>query len=71
MMNLERNKVENLILDGNTKYIPIDWPEIQEYMDNDGYPDDCYFDPIKSIWLIPEWWVEEKQLEDEFSGGEI
>lgn len=35
------------------KYIKVEWPEIQDYMDN------------------PEWWEAEKELEDEFSGGDI
>ena len=53
------------------KYVKVEWPEIQDYMECEGYPNDCYFDPIKNVWLIPEWWETEKELEDEFSGGDI
>lgn len=38
------------------KYIRIGWPEIQDYMNNPGYPDDCLFDPEKNEWAIPEDW---------------
>ena len=40
------------------KYIKVEWPEIQEYMFNPGYPDDCYYDPSKNCWFIPEDWKE-------------
>ena len=30
--------------------------EIQDYMDNPRYPDDCLFDPEKNEWAIPEDW---------------
>jgi hypothetical protein len=51
------------------KYIKVEWPEIQDYMDNPEYPEECFFDPKKNVWFIPEWWEAEKELEDEFSGG--
>lgn len=38
------------------KYIKVEWPEIQDYMDNPGYPEECYFDPQKNCWFIPEEW---------------
>lgn len=38
------------------KYILIGWPEIQDYINNPNYPDDCYFDPIENVWFIPEDW---------------
>jgi len=38
------------------KYIKVGWPEIQEYMDNPNYPEDCYFDPSKNAWFVPESW---------------
>ena len=52
------------------KYIKVDWPEIKDYMDNPDFLT-CYFDPEKNVWFIPEWWETEKELEDEFSGGDI
>lgn len=40
------------------KYILVEWPEIQDYMDNPDYPDKCYFDPDKNVWFVPEIWSE-------------
>jgi len=51
------------------KYVKIEWPEIQDYMHNEDYLEDCYFDPMKDCWFIPEWW--DNELEDKFSGGDI
>lgn len=36
------------------KYIKIDWPEIQEYMDDPNYPEEFYFDPDKNAWFVSE-----------------
>ena len=38
------------------KYVKVEWPEIQDYMDHPNYPKECYFDPIKNTWFIPEYW---------------
>lgn len=38
------------------KYIKVEWPEVQDYMDNPDYPKECYFDPMKNCWFIPEDW---------------
>lgn len=38
------------------KYIRIGWPEIQDYMNNPGFPKDCLFDPEKNKQAIPEDW---------------
>ena len=38
------------------KYIKVQWPEIQDYMDKPDYPDESYFDPQKNSWFIPEEW---------------
>ena len=53
------------------KYIKVDWPDVQEFMTNPNWNEECYFDPIKNVWFIPEWWETENELEDEFSGGDI
>ena len=60
------------------KYIKVEWPEIQDYMNNPEYDEECYFDPLKNCWFVPEsWslWLEEKtnweEYVDEFSGGDI
>lgn len=49
------------------KYIKVEWPEIQDYMNNKGYPDEVGFDPIQNVWYIPEHW-EPDNLE---LGGDI
>ena len=47
------------------KYIRVDWPEIQDYMDNPGWPDEVGFDPKKNCWFIPEDWENEfKELKE-------
>ena len=38
------------------KYIKVEWPEIQDYMNNPEYNKECYFDPKKNCWFIPEEW---------------
>lgn len=38
------------------KYIKLEWPEIQDYMDNLDYPEECYYDSFKNVWFIPEDW---------------
>jgi len=67
------------------KYIKVEWPEIQEYMDNPEYPEECFFDPNKTVWFIPEDWDQDylelkevkenvfKSLMDDYSelGGDI
>lgn len=50
---------ESLTSAGSTKYLAVGWPEIQEYMDHPDYPEECYFDPKKDTWFIPESWEEE------------
>ena len=44
------------------KYIKVEWPEIQDYMDNPEYPEECYFDPQKNCWFVPEVWIEDEWL---------
>ena len=54
------------------KYIVIEWPEIQDYMERPDYPEECYFDPVKNVWLIPETWIDpyadlsDEELKEEF-----
>ena len=38
------------------RYIKVEWPEIQDYMDNPNYPEECYYDSQKNCWFIPEEW---------------
>lgn len=47
------------------KYVKVGWPEIQDYMGNPEFSEECYFDPIKNVWLIPDWWETEKNLEED------
>ena len=41
------------------KYIKVDWPDVQEFMTNPNWNEECYFDPIKNAWFIPEDWDED------------
>ena len=49
------------------KYIKVEWPEIQDYMNNEGYPELVGFDPINNCWFVPEDW----EPEDLGLGGDI
>lgn len=40
------------------KYITAEWPEIQDYMNRPDFPEKCYYDPNKNMWLIPETWTD-------------
>ena len=51
----------------DSKYVLVKWPEIQEYMDRADYPEECYFDPRKNCWFIPENW----EPDDSELGGDI
>jgi hypothetical protein len=58
------------------KYIKVEWPEIQDYMSNPEYNEECYFDPRKNYWFIPDYWEPDysnatESWEDEFSGSNI
>ena len=37
----------------------VEWPEIQDYMNNPDYPEDCYYDSEKGVWFIPKDWEPE------------
>lgn len=37
-----------------TKYIKMEWPEIQNYMGEPDYPDGVYYDPQRDSWFVPE-----------------
>ena len=46
------------------KYVKIEWPEIQDYMSNPEYNEECYFDPRKNCWFIPDTWEPDIQYEE-------
>jgi len=46
------------------KYIKVEWPEIQDYMSNPEYNEECYFDPRKNCWFIPENWEPDIQFKE-------
>lgn len=41
------------------KYVLVKWPKIQRYMNNPNYSEDCYYDPQRDVWFIPEDWEED------------
>lgn len=45
------------------KYIKVGWPEIQDYMGNPEYNEECYFDPRKNCWFIPDNWKPDNLLD--------
>lgn len=47
------NDLKNVL---KMKYVKVEWPEIQDYMSNPDYNEECYFDPRKNCWFIPENW---------------
>ena len=38
------------------KFIKVEWPEVQDYMMNPDFYTECYFDPAKNCWFVPESW---------------
>lgn len=44
-------------------YLKVNWPEIQDYMNNSDYPENCYYDPLKDVWFVPETWVTKSEEE--------
>ena len=38
------------------KYIKVEWPEIQDYMDKKDYNENVYYDPRRNCWFIPNTW---------------
>ena len=34
------------------KYVKVEWPEIQDYMDNPEYPEECYLILRKTLGLF-------------------
>lgn len=54
-----------------SKFILVEWPEIQNYMNNSDFSENCFFDPQRNVWFVPDWWEDKEELEDEFSGGDI
>lgn len=37
-----------------TKYISVEWPEYQYFMDSPRFKDDCYYCPDANLYFIPE-----------------
>lgn len=37
-----------------TKYIYVEWPEYQIFMEHPRFEDDCYYCPDSSVYFIPE-----------------
>jgi len=53
------------------KYILVDWPEIQDYMEHPDYPEKVFYDPNKGKWFIPEDWETKDWETEDWSGCEI
>ena len=56
------------------KYVLVDCPEIQQYMEHPNYKEEVYYDSEKGVWFVPEEWEDwrpESYYEEEYFGGEI
>lgn len=51
------------------KYIRVEWPNIQEYMNHPDWKEGHYYDSHRDSWFIPEDW--EDWEKDPESGGDI
>ena len=48
-----------------TMYEKVDWPNIQEFMEDYDYADRVYFDPEKNAWFVPEDMVKKYEIKEE------
>ena len=54
------------------KYILVEWPDVQYYMEREDFEDESYYDPIGNVWFVPEDWEDiDANWEDPESGGDI
>ena len=40
------------------KYIKVEWPEIQDYMNHPRYSEEVSYDSNKDCWFVPEYMEE-------------
>ena len=45
-----------------TMYEKVDWPDIQEFMEDYDYADRVYFDPEKNAWFVPEDMIKKHKI---------
>ena len=48
-----------------TMYELVDWPDIQEFMEDDDYEDRVYFDPEKNAWFVPKDIIKRHEIKEE------
>ena len=48
-----------------TMYEKVDWPDIQEFMEDYDYTDRVYFDPEKNAWFVPEDMIKKHEIKEE------
>ena len=48
-----------------TMYEKVDWPDIQEFMEDYDYTDRVYFDPEKNAWFVPEDMIKKYEIKEE------
>ena len=46
-------------------YEKVDWPDIQEFMEDYDYTDRVYFDPEKNAWFVPEDMIKKHEIKEE------
>ena len=47
-----------------TMYEKVDWPDIQEFMEDYDYVDRVYFDPDKNAWFVPEDMIKKHEIKE-------
>lgn len=46
-------------------YEKIEWPDIQEFMEDDEFVDRVYLDPEKNVWFVPEDMIKKHEIKKE------
>lgn len=40
----------------------VEWPDIQEFMEDSEYADRVYFDPENNVWFVPEDMIKKHEI---------
>lgn len=45
-------------------YELVEWPDIQEFMEDSEFVDRVYFDPEKNVWFVPEDMIKKHKIKE-------
>ena len=45
-------------------YEKVEWPDIQEFMEDDEFVDMVYFDPENNAWFVPEDMIKRHEIKE-------